>query len=35
MTASVGRNTPPMFGDMEAQRHWMELAIHLPLYDWF
>ena len=26
-----GSLTPPMFGDYEAQRHWMELAVNLPL----
>ncbi|KII90585.1 glycosyltransferase family 57 protein [Plicaturopsis crispa FD-325 SS-3] len=30
-----GEATPPMFGDYEAQRHWMELTIHLPLRDWY
>ncbi|KAF8967145.1 glucosyltransferase [Flammula alnicola] len=30
-----GQNTPPMFGDYEAQRHWMELTIHLPLKEWY
>ncbi|KAK8818248.1 dolichyl pyrophosphate Man9GlcNAc2 alpha-1,3-glucosyltransferase [Blastocystis sp. ATCC 50177/Nand II] len=30
-----GKNTPPMFGDMEAQRHWMEITVNLPLYDWY
>jgi alpha-1,3-glucosyltransferase len=24
-----------MFGDFEAQRHWMEITIHLPIGDWF
>jgi alpha-1,3-glucosyltransferase len=24
-----------MFGDYEAQRHWMELTIHLPLRRWY
>jgi alpha-1,3-glucosyltransferase len=24
-----------MFGDYEAQRHWMELTIHLPLREWY
>ncbi len=24
-----------MFGDYEAQRHWMELTIHLPIQDWY
>ena len=24
-----------MFGDMEAQRHWMEITTHLPLGDWY
>lgn len=25
----------PMFGDYEAQRHWMELTMHLPSEDWY
>ncbi|KAJ6585003.1 glucosyltransferase [Mycena capillaripes] len=25
----------PMFGDYEAQRHWMELTIHLPIRRWY
>ncbi|KAF8073702.1 glycosyltransferase family 57 protein [Lyophyllum atratum] len=30
-----GEWTPPMFGDYEAQRHWMELTIHLPFRMWY
>lgn len=30
-----GYGTPPMFGDYEAQRHWMELTIHLPVQQWY
>lgn len=30
-----GCNTPPLFGDYEAQRHWMELTIHLPTNQWY
>ncbi|OCH91210.1 glucosyltransferase [Obba rivulosa] len=30
-----GQDTPPMFGDYEAQRHWMELTIHLPIRRWY
>ncbi|KAJ7672726.1 ALG6, ALG8 glycosyltransferase family-domain-containing protein [Mycena rosella] len=30
-----GERTPPMFGDYEAQRHWMELTIHLPIRRWY
>ncbi|KAI8066674.1 glycosyl transferase [Gongronella butleri] len=30
-----GFNTPPIFGDYEAQRHWMELTIHLPVLKWY
>lgn len=30
-----GKATPPMFGDFEAQRHWMELTIHLPISQWY
>lgn len=31
----IGYNTPPMYGDYEAQRHWMELTTHLPLRQWY
>lgn len=31
----LGYATPPMFGDYEAQRHWMELTIHLPVQQWY
>ncbi|BCS22777.1 dolichyl-P-Glc:Man(9)GlcNAc(2)-PP-dolichol alpha-1,3-glucosyltransferase ALG6 [Aspergillus puulaauensis] len=30
-----GFNIPPMYGDFEAQRHWMEITIHLPLSKWY
>ncbi|KAL0570030.1 Glucosyltransferase-like protein [Marasmius crinis-equi] len=30
-----GESTPPMYGDYEAQRHWMELTIHLPILKWY
>ncbi|KAJ7175874.1 glycosyltransferase family 57 protein [Mycena filopes] len=30
-----GQATPPMFGDYEAQRHWMELTVHLPIRRWY
>jgi len=30
-----GVNNPPMYGDYEAQRHWMELTINLPTRDWY
>ena len=30
-----GQSTPPMYGDYEAQRHWMELTIHLPIQEWY
>ncbi|KAL4946121.1 hypothetical protein BDV06DRAFT_160158 [Aspergillus oleicola] len=30
-----GFNIPPMHGDFEAQRHWMEITIHLPLSKWY
>uniref|UniRef100_A0A8R1TJF0 Alpha-1,3-glucosyltransferase n=1 Tax=Onchocerca volvulus TaxID=6282 RepID=A0A8R1TJF0_ONCVO len=26
-----GHATPPMYGDYEAQRHWMEITYHLPV----
>ncbi|SAL96888.1 hypothetical protein [Absidia glauca] len=30
-----GYDTPPLFGDYEAQRHWMELVTHLPSDQWY
>ncbi|CAG8632692.1 23893_t:CDS:2 [Cetraspora pellucida] len=30
-----GYNTPPMYGDYEAQRHWMELTLHVPISQWY
>ncbi|KAK0540209.1 Glucosyltransferase-like protein [Tilletia horrida] len=30
-----GRGTPPKFGDFEAQRHWIELTLHLPYDQWY
>ncbi|KAK9472520.1 ALG6, ALG8 glycosyltransferase family-domain-containing protein [Dipodascopsis tothii] len=30
-----GAQTPPMFGDFEAQRHWMEITLHLPVRKWY
>ncbi|KAI1261784.1 ALG8 glycosyltransferase family ALG6 [Xylariaceae sp. FL1019] len=30
-----GFEKPPMFGDYEAQRHWMEITTHLPVSQWY
>ncbi|KAG2489811.1 hypothetical protein HYH03_011760 [Edaphochlamys debaryana] len=30
-----GMNDPPKYGDYEAQRHWMELAVNLPVREWY
>ncbi|MCJ1370167.1 Glucosyltransferase-like protein [Loxospora ochrophaea] len=30
-----GLQKPPMHGDFEAQRHWMEITIHRPMFDWY
>lgn len=30
-----GKNSPPLFGDYEAQRHWMEITNHLPVKQWY
>ncbi|KAK3044741.1 hypothetical protein LTS18_000476, partial [Coniosporium uncinatum] len=30
-----GFQTPPMHGDFEAQRHWMEITTHLPISQWY
>ena len=33
--AYSGMGKPPMFGDYEAQRHWMEITINLPISEWY
>lgn len=30
-----GEGRPPLHGDFEAQRHWMEVTYHLPIGDWY
>jgi hypothetical protein len=30
-----GQGKPPMFGDYEAQRHWMEITSNLPVQEWY
>ncbi|CAK44533.1 ALG6, ALG8 glycosyltransferase [Aspergillus niger ATCC 13496] len=30
-----GFGVPPMHGDFEAQRHWMEITTHLPISKWY
>ncbi|KAI9319619.1 glycosyl transferase [Dichotomocladium elegans] len=35
LTVPLGFNTPPMYGDYEAQRHWMEITLHLPYSRWY
>ncbi|XP_031339887.1 dolichyl pyrophosphate Man9GlcNAc2 alpha-1,3-glucosyltransferase [Photinus pyralis] len=30
-----GAGKPPMYGDYEAQRHWMEITVNLPITDWY
>lgn len=30
-----GEGDRPKFGDFEAQRHWMELTIYLPVKEWY
>ncbi|XP_070503520.1 probable dolichyl pyrophosphate Man9GlcNAc2 alpha-1,3-glucosyltransferase [Chironomus tepperi] len=30
-----GENNPPMYGDFEAQRHWQEVTVNLPIKDWY
>lgn len=31
----LGMGEKPINGDFEAQRHWMELTIHLPAQEWY
>ncbi|KAI0036435.1 glucosyltransferase [Vararia minispora EC-137] len=35
MGSYSGYASPPMFGDYEAQRHWMEITLHLPISEWY
>ncbi|XP_065070236.1 dolichyl pyrophosphate Man9GlcNAc2 alpha-1,3-glucosyltransferase-like [Rhopilema esculentum] len=30
-----GENKAPMYGDYEAQRHWMEITYNLPVKEWY
>ncbi|XP_015592872.1 probable dolichyl pyrophosphate Man9GlcNAc2 alpha-1,3-glucosyltransferase isoform X1 [Cephus cinctus] len=30
-----GQGKPPMFGDYEAQRHWQEITLNLPIKWWY
>lgn len=30
-----GEAAPPMYGDYEAQRHWMEVTTNLPFTEWY
>lgn len=30
-----GEKSPPMYGDYEAQRHWMEITVNLPAEKWY
>lgn len=30
-----GAGNPPKYGDFEAQRHWMEITLNLPLKEWY
>uniref|UniRef100_A0A4D5RLU0 Alpha-1,3-glucosyltransferase n=1 Tax=Ixodes scapularis TaxID=6945 RepID=A0A4D5RLU0_IXOSC len=30
-----GAGKPPMYGDYEAQRHWMEVTTNLPVREWY
>jgi hypothetical protein len=31
----AGAGNPPLYGDYEAQRHWMEITVHTPVKEWY
>lgn len=31
----AGYNKPPIYGDYEAQRHWMEITVNLKPEEWY
>ncbi|KAH9418775.1 Glucosyltransferase-like protein [Dermatophagoides pteronyssinus] len=31
----MAKGIAPMFGDYEAQRHWMEITVNIPVKDWY
>ena len=35
MFSYSGKNTPPLYGDYEAHRHWMEVTLHVPISQWY
>lgn len=35
LNAYSGAGKPPMYGDYEAQRHWMEITFNLPIQQWY
>eukprot|EP00092_Neocalanus_flemingeri_P031405 GFUD01034110.1.p1 GENE.GFUD01034110.1~~GFUD01034110.1.p1 ORF type:complete len:499 (+),score=59.72 GFUD01034110.1:39-1535(+) len=30
-----GQGSPPLYGDYEAQRHWQEVTLNIPIKDWY
>lgn len=32
---TTGQGKPKLFGDYEAQRHWMEITYNLDAQDWY
>nr|BAE34254.1 unnamed protein product [Mus musculus] len=35
LSSYSGAGKPPMFGDYEAQRHWQEITLNLPVKQWY
>ncbi len=35
LASHSGMNQPPLYGDYEAQRHWLEITRSLPPRDWY
>eukprot|EP00002_Diphylleia_rotans_P007745 TRINITY_DN17405_c0_g1_i1.p1 TRINITY_DN17405_c0_g1~~TRINITY_DN17405_c0_g1_i1.p1 ORF type:complete len:520 (+),score=80.51 TRINITY_DN17405_c0_g1_i1:48-1607(+) len=35
LSSHSGMGKPPLYGDYEAQRHWLEITLHTPVAEWY